>query len=44
VGVAATFVGAFPVPFVGIGVAPILGAWLGAGLLAGLMRRATSAA
>jgi hypothetical protein len=28
--------GAFPVPLVGMGVSPILGAWLGAGLLAAL--------
>lgn len=31
-------IGAFPVPFVGIGLSPILGAWLGVGLLAGVLR------
>lgn len=31
------FFGAFPVPFAGIGPSPILGAWLGIGLLAGLI-------
>src|SRR3990167_654714 len=31
--------GAFPVPLVGIGMSPILGAWLGVGLLAALHRR-----
>ncbi|MET0272209.1 MAG: hypothetical protein ABW360_04405 [Phenylobacterium sp.] len=31
--------GAFPVPLVGVGLSPILGAWLGVGLLAGLARR-----
>jgi len=31
--------GAFPVPLVGIGLSPILGAWIGVGLLASLMRR-----
>ena len=31
--------GAFPVPWVGIGMSPILGAWLGVGLLAALLRR-----
>lgn len=30
--------GAFPVPFVGMGLGPILGAWLGVGLLAGLLK------
>ncbi len=30
--------GAFPVPLVGIGMSPILGAWLGVGLLAALLR------
>ncbi len=35
---AAPFVGAFPVPLVGIGLSPILGVWLGVGLLAGLSR------
>jgi hypothetical protein len=32
------FLGAFPVPLVGIGMGPIFGAWLGAGVLAALMR------
>jgi len=32
----APWVGAFPVPLVGMGVSPILGAWCGIGLLAGL--------
>ena len=31
--------GAFPVPLVGIGMSSIVGAWLGAGLLAGLLGR-----
>lgn len=31
--------GAFPVPWVGVGMSPILGAWLGVGLLAALLRR-----
>lgn len=31
--------GAFPVPLVGVGLSPILGAWLGVGLLAGAARR-----
>jgi hypothetical protein len=35
---ATPFIGAFPVPLVGIGLSPILGAWLGVGLLAGLVR------
>ncbi len=30
------FLGAFPVPLMGLGMSPILGAWLGVGLLAGL--------
>lgn len=30
--------GAFPVPFVGIGMSAIVGGWLGVGLLAGLMK------
>lgn len=34
----APFQGAFPVPFMGVGPSPILGAWLGVGLLAGLIR------
>lgn len=33
-----TFLGAFPVPWVGVGLSPIIGAWLGIGLLAGLPR------
>lgn len=32
--------GAFPVPWLGVGMSPILGAWLGVGALAGLLRRA----
>jgi hypothetical protein len=36
--IVAPALGAFPVPLVGIGVSPILGAWLGVGLLAGLAR------
>lgn len=32
------FAGAFPVPFLGIGMSAILGGWLGVGLLAGLIR------
>jgi hypothetical protein len=35
---AAPFVGPFPVPFLGIGPSPIIGAWLGVGLLASLLR------
>lgn len=35
----APLLGAFPVPFVGIGMSAILGGWLGVGLLAGLLRR-----
>ncbi len=34
--------GAFPVPWLGIGMSPILGAWLGVGLLAAEVRRAPS--
>ncbi len=30
------FLGAFPVPLLGLGMSPIIGAWLGVGLLAGL--------
>ena len=33
--VIAPFLGAFPMPFAGLGPSPILGAWLGVGLLAG---------
>jgi hypothetical protein len=33
------FLGAYPVPLVGVGLSPILGAWIGVGLLAGLMRQ-----
>lgn len=33
------FLGAYPVPLAGVGVSPVLGAWLGVGLLAGVMRR-----
>ena len=36
---ATPLVGAFPVPFVGIGMSPILGGWLGVGMLAALLRR-----
>jgi hypothetical protein len=39
--VGAPFVGAFPVPLVGVGLTPIIGSWLGVGLLAAAMRRAT---
>ena len=35
---AAPALGAFPVPLVGVGLSPILGAWLGIGLLAAVMR------
>lgn len=35
-----TFFGAFPVPLVGVGLSPVLGAWLGVGMLAGLARKA----
>lgn len=35
--------GAFPTPLVGIGLSPIIGAWLGVGLLAGLLREETEA-
>ncbi len=35
---ATPMLGAFPVPLVGVGLSPILGAWLGAGVLAGRMR------
>ncbi len=38
VGAVMPFVGAFPVPLLGIGVSPILGAWLGLGCLAVLSR------
>jgi len=34
----APWLGAFPVPFAGIGMSPIVGAWLGVGLLAGMVR------
>ena len=40
----APFLGAFPVPFMGVGPSPILGAWLGVGLLAGLIRNRASSA
>lgn len=33
----APWLGAFPVPFAGIGMSPIVGAWLGVGLLAGMV-------
>lgn len=42
-GVTTTFLGAYPVPLVGIGLSPILGAWLGVGLLAGHARGAATA-
>jgi cell division protein FtsW (lipid II flippase) len=32
------FLGHFPVPFVGMGMSPVLGGWLGIGLFAGLLR------
>ena len=35
-------VGAFPVPLVGMGPSPILGAWLGVGLLAAAARAGSS--
>jgi hypothetical protein len=38
---AAPAFGAFPVPLVGVGLSPIVGAWLSVGLLAGLARRGT---
>lgn len=40
----APLAGAFPVPFMGVGPSPILGAWLGVGLLAGLIRNGPVAA
>jgi len=40
--IATTYFGAFPVPWVGIGLSPIIGAWLGVGLLVSLRRSATS--
>ncbi len=33
------FLGAFPVPFVGIGMSAVLGGWLGIGLLAGVLNQ-----
>jgi hypothetical protein len=36
---ATPFLGHFPVPWIGVGPSPVLGAWLALGLLAGLMRR-----
>ena len=36
----APFLGAFPVPLMGLGMSPIIGAWLGVGLLAGLRGQA----
>lgn len=38
--IATTYFGAYPVPWVGIGPSPIIGAWLGVGLLVGLPRGA----
>lgn len=35
------FLGAFPVPLVGMGMSPIIGAWLGSGLLAAVLRAET---
>jgi hypothetical protein len=35
----APFLGAFPVPLVGVGMSPVLGFWLGAGALAAAVRR-----
>jgi hypothetical protein len=32
------FLGAFPVPLVGVGLSPVLGAWIGVGALAALLR------
>ena len=40
---ATPWIGAFPVPWVGIGMSPILGGWLGVGLLAALVRRLRTA-
>lgn len=37
-----TYFGAYPVPWVGIGLSPIVGAWLGVGLLVGLRRDANA--
>ena len=36
--IATTYFGAYPVPWVGVGLSPIIGAWLGVGLLVGLRR------
>lgn len=41
---AAPFLGAFPVPLMGLGMSPIIGAWLGVGLLAGLREPAPPSA
>lgn len=38
--IVSTYFGAYPVPWVGIGLSPILGAWTGVGLLVGLRRDA----
>jgi hypothetical protein len=35
----APFLGAYPVPFAGLGPSPVIGGWLGIGLLAALWRR-----
>jgi hypothetical protein len=40
--VAAPFLGQFPVPLVGIGLSPVIGSWLGVGVLAAMMRRQAS--
>lgn len=42
-GSVAPWLGAYPVPWVGIGMSPILGAWLGVGLLAARLRSLTTA-
>jgi len=41
---ATPFLGAFPVPLMGLGMSPIIGAWLGVGLLAGLREAAPPSA
>jgi hypothetical protein len=38
---ATPLLGAFPIPFVGIGMSPIVGGWIGIGLLAGWLRNST---
>jgi hypothetical protein len=44
VAVATTVAGAFPMPLLGVGMSPILGFWLGVGLLAARLRPAPSPA